>query len=113
MVKHNRMTATSNSDGAVLLASFRDHIEAERIRLNAEIGTYPGPIPACDAQFNYLLEKRTRLSAELHRVDQLLANCRTHRADAPDIEKVVEMMRQIDTEMTHKFMTVFNIGLAR
>lgn len=29
----------------------------------AEIRAYPPPIPACDAQYNYLLERRTALAA--------------------------------------------------
>ena len=31
----------------------------------AEIRTYPVPIPACDAQYNHLLERRTALAAAL------------------------------------------------
>ncbi len=35
----------------------------------AEINAYPPPIPACDAQFDYLLERREALSAALARLD--------------------------------------------
>ncbi len=31
----------------------------------AEIRAYPAPIPACDAQYNHLLERRTALAAAL------------------------------------------------
>ncbi len=34
----------------------------------AEIRAYPLPIPACDAQYNYLLERRAALSAALARL---------------------------------------------
>lgn len=37
--------------------------------LNAEIGSYPGPITGCDAQFNHMLEERTKLNAELSRLE--------------------------------------------
>jgi len=37
--------------------------------LNAEIGSYPGPITGCDEQFNHMLEERTQLNAELSRLD--------------------------------------------
>ncbi len=37
-------------------------------RVHDEIRNYPAPIPACDAQFNYLLEEREALSSELARV---------------------------------------------
>ncbi len=35
----------------------------------AEIRTYPPPIPACDAQYNHLLERREALSKALARLD--------------------------------------------
>ena len=44
-------------------------LEEERKRLHAEIGSYPAPIPACDEQFEHLLEKRAWLSRELARLD--------------------------------------------
>ncbi len=37
-------------------------------RVHDGIRNYPAPIPACDAQFNYLLEEREALSSELARV---------------------------------------------
>lgn len=30
-------------------------LEAQRLRIHAEITAYPMPIPACDAHFNHLL----------------------------------------------------------
>lgn len=36
-----------------------------------EIRSYPPPIPACDAQFNYLLEQRTAIRQELRRAELL------------------------------------------
>ncbi len=35
----------------------------------AEIGAYPAPIPACDAQYNHLLARRAALSEALARLD--------------------------------------------
>ena len=43
------------------------HLEKEKKRISEEIAHYPPPIPACDAQFNYLLEERARISQELSR----------------------------------------------
>ncbi len=42
----------------------RNRLIAEKARIAAEIRSYPAPIPGCDAQFNYLLERR----AEIDRV---------------------------------------------
>ena len=46
----------------------KTQLEAEQRRINEEIKLYPHPIPACDAQFNYLLEERTRIAQELARL---------------------------------------------
>ena len=59
----------------------RTALEQERRGISAEIGSYPSPIPACDEQFNYLLERRDRISralAWLHR-----RKIRTHLRDDP------------------------------
>lgn len=42
-------------------------------RVRDEIRNYPGPIPACDAQFNHLLEEREALTSEIGRVRDLMA----------------------------------------
>jgi hypothetical protein len=40
-----------------------------REAMAAEIRAYPAPIPACDAQYNHLLERRTALAAALASLD--------------------------------------------
>ena len=60
----------------------RAALEDEWDRISEEIRSYPPPIPACDAQFNYLLERRDRVSRELGRLNRAarepssLATCR-------------------------------------
>ena len=44
-------------------------LESERHRINDEITNYPTPIPACDAQFNFLLEERARIARELQELE--------------------------------------------
>ena len=50
-----------------------DALRARLTRLQeavaAEIGAYPAPIPACDAQYNHLLERRTALAEARARLD--------------------------------------------
>lgn len=46
-------------------------LESQYKQILDEIRSYPPPIPACDAQFNYLLEKRDRLSIDLHNLQKL------------------------------------------
>lgn len=48
-------------------------LESKRDSLNAEISAYPPPIPACDAQFNHLLEQRSGINRELQRLDRACA----------------------------------------
>lgn len=51
----------------------REALEAERLRLQGEIGAYPPPVPLCDAYFNFLLEQRALVSDELRRLDEAMA----------------------------------------
>ena len=38
-----------------------DALMAEKQRIEAEIRSYPTPIAGCDAQYNYLLERRREI----------------------------------------------------
>ena len=53
------MTANSDWDG------LRARLTQLREVVAAEIRAYPAPIPACDAQYSHLLERRTALAAAL------------------------------------------------
>ena len=50
----------------------RAELERERMRIQAEISSYPMPITACDVYFNGLLEQRARVCEELARTQALL-----------------------------------------
>ncbi len=56
---------TSVSDWSALRARLAQLREAAA----AEIRAYPVPIPACDAQYNHLLERRAALAEVLARLD--------------------------------------------
>ena len=49
--------------------ALRVRIAQLREAVTAEISAYPAPIPACDAQFNHLLERRKALAAALASLD--------------------------------------------
>jgi hypothetical protein len=55
------------TDDAILQGN-REDLERERVRLQAEISSYPAPIPACDVYFNDLLERRNRICEALTRL---------------------------------------------
>ena len=40
-------------------------LENRRAAIHAEITAYPTPIPACDADFNHLLEERAKILDEM------------------------------------------------
>ncbi len=49
----------------------KEELQNKKKQIYEEIGNYPPPIPACDQQFNYLLEERTRISQELRQIDTI------------------------------------------
>ena len=59
----------------------RAEIEALLAETAAEIRAYPLPIPACDAQFNYLLDLRRGLPEELRRLETLRRDATLNVAD--------------------------------
>ncbi len=50
-------------------SDLRLRLQALMREVSEEIGTYPRPIAACDAQFNHLLDLRRRLPEELARLE--------------------------------------------
>jgi hypothetical protein len=49
----------------------RGYLTPQRDQVYEAIHSYPPPIPACDVQFNHLLEKRSQLAQELSRLNSL------------------------------------------
>lgn len=58
------------------------YLESEMRRVREEISNYPSPIPACDAQFNFLLQEREALTTEITRVRDIRSGC-TSSEDMP------------------------------
>ena len=54
-----------------LRAEVRASLQRKKEQIYAEIRAYPSPIPACDAQYNYLLEQRDLVNHELQQLDTL------------------------------------------
>ncbi|MBI3113799.1 MAG: hypothetical protein HYZ04_04710, partial [Rhodospirillales bacterium] len=49
--------------------ALRDHLMREKDRIVAEIRNYPPPIAGCDAQYQYLTERRHLIAGELVRLE--------------------------------------------
>ena len=60
--------------GASAWSRLQDNLQDLGHTVQAEIRSYPTPIAGCDQQFNYLLEKRDRIFADIHRIHQALSN---------------------------------------
>jgi len=96
------------STGLRALTAFKNQLEKVKIRVNKEIGNYPSPIPACDVQFNYLLEERSKISVALKRVDTLLTKCQTETVEIEIIEELIKMSSQIDDGMAARLRAAFS-----
>jgi len=62
------------SPASVAAALLQSDLEAKREAISRELCTIPPPVPACDVNFNRLLEDRARVVDELQRLRELLAS---------------------------------------
>lgn len=76
----------------------KDHLQNERRRIYEEIKNYPPPIPACDAQFNYLLEERARIAQELDRLEVLSRASLTRKDHIRCIAEFIMSSNYIDSD---------------
>jgi len=95
--------------GLRALTAFKNQLEKVKIRVNKEIGNYPSPIPACDAQFNYLLEERSKITRALKQVDDLLTKCETEIIEIETIEELIKMSSQIDDGTAARLRAAFRL----
>jgi len=83
--------------------AIREHLESVKSAVAKQIEHYPPPIPACDAQFNYLLEQRDGISAELRLLDELRANAATPEDCVRAAVRFVHSSRFIDADAAARF----------
>jgi hypothetical protein len=89
------------------------HLENERRRVHDEIRKYPPPIPACDQDFNYLLEKRAQITDELGRLRETGMAGIAPEDSIKLIDEFVNASNCIDDEMKRKIRSDLKAGLAR
>jgi hypothetical protein len=85
-------TASTNS----VWTRIHRHLEAEMRRVREEIRTYPAPIPACDAQYNFLLEEREALTSELHRLRELMQGTDSSEDPSISVDEFLNMTTHLD-----------------
>ena len=77
----------------------RDHLLALKKPVDEEIRAYPPPIPACDAQFNYLLDRRAALSRALVRLDAILQEELPPAEEARALDAFIGSCAEFDAEV--------------
>lgn len=93
--------AETRSGGKLLDVVRRElaaRLEARRAQLSEEISGYPQPIPACDAQFNYLLEARREVARELATLNDAAAASRSPGGGLESIRRLIEESAFLDDD---------------
>ena len=108
MAIYKKEDPLSEGTGFKELNEFKLQLQKVKNHINKEIGNYPSPIPACDVQFNYLLEERSRISVALKWADTLLTKCQTETVDIETIEELIKMSSQIDDVTAARLRAAFN-----
>ncbi len=83
------------------LQEIKLQLEQRKEEIYNEIKAYPFPIPACDAQYNHLLELRNGVAQELKQVNALLAEY----DPASDSMQLVESFIQSSMVLKNKVKT--------
>jgi hypothetical protein len=78
--------------------TIRAQLEAEKARVYEALVNYPSPIAACDQQFNYLLEERTRISWELDRLNEAIGAGLTAEDSLKRIDEFIQSSGYVDAE---------------
>ncbi len=107
MTTDNDKVPAAGIKGVKALNEFKRHLQKVKDHINKEIGNYPSPIPACDAQFNYLLEERSKITKALKQVDSLLMKCGREIIENETIEELIKTSNQIDGGMAERLSAAF------
>ena len=91
-----------------LLEELAREIQRALMALNREIGAYPPPIPACDAQFNFLLDKRRRLSRENREIQRLIKQSERQGMARSDLEAFANRLGRLDEALVGRLRALLN-----
>lgn len=91
-----------NSEILSVWKEIESYLEAQKRQIADEILHYPPPIPACDAQFNYLLEERARISQEINRLETLAQESLIHPNPVEFVEQFMAASSDIEDETKQK-----------
>ncbi len=88
-------------------------LERSKEQVHTEIRHYPPPIPACDVQFNQLLERRARVLQELEQLQALSARAPAAEADIKRLDGLITASTFIDDEVKQKIRASLKKALSK
>ena len=81
----------------------RTQLESARQRIIDQISNYPAPRPACDADFNHLLEERARISDELNHLHTAASSASANARE--QIESFIATSNYLDDECKRQLLS--------
>jgi len=87
------------------------YLENASDRIYEEIKNYPRPIPNCDAQFNFLLEERTRIADELNRMYEASEESLRSPDSIRLVEEFITSSRCLTAEAKQKLASCLRAGI--
>lgn len=94
---------------AVMWHKVKRYLEDKKRQIGEEINQYPPPIPACDVQFNYLLEQRAGISQELHRLNETFTETLKHSDSRKLLTGFIQSSSFIDDETKQGMITAVQL----
>ena len=84
------------------------HLENARRQVQEEIRHYSPPIPACDADFNHLLEERARIGEELNRMQVAAGKSLSSTDSITLIEEFILSSNYMTDKAKHEIRSCLN-----
>lgn len=91
-------------DYSAIRAALSEELQRERERIYGEIHNYPPPIPACDAQFNHLIQQRSAVTQELRSVQNLSVSALDSTASRAALRQVIADSEILNTSVKERLL---------
>ncbi len=86
------------------LQAIFERLTQHKTNLNMQIKNYPPPIPACDTQFNYLIEKRSIIYRELSQLKSLMNLSDADELNQDGMMNFIDSSQFIDDNWLEEFL---------
>jgi hypothetical protein len=112
-MEHPRATDRKMEIVQSIWKKVRTHLEDAKARIYEEARNYPRPIPACDQQFNYLLEERVRICRELDRLDEAASEGLTPGDCVQRIDEFIQSCSYLADAVAQEIRSALKEGISR